>query len=470
MPTEDNTDVSTVKMIHETLLMQKEYFKTGETLDVEFRLEQLKKLKSALYENESKIQEVIYNDMKKPYFELFTTELSYVYSEINFAIKKLKKWIKGEKLKTPLPNYKAKTRLIPEPYGNVLIIGPWNFPLMLSINPFIGAISAGNCVVLKPSEVAVHTSKFLTKLINDTFDSRYVSAIHGGIDISQALINESWDYIFFTGSTRVGKIVYQAAAKNLTPVTLELGGKSPVIVDKRTSISKTAEAIVFGKYFNVGQSCVAPDFLYVHTEIKEQLLDAIEKRLKKHYGDLTKPNEHLARIINEDHFKRLKTYFDHGKIVIGGYTDQKELYISPTILVDIDQTKMVMQEEIYGPVLPVLEYSNVGQVINYLQNHDKPLTMYLFSNDKDFVKTVIKYSSSGSVVVNDAIVQFVDKNFPFGGVGASGIGSYHGYKTFETFSHFKGVMFRSRFINFSKFIRDPPYTEFKLKLAKLLLK
>ncbi|MHA1992661.1 MAG: aldehyde dehydrogenase family protein [Candidatus Hodarchaeales archaeon] len=470
MQTEEETDVPSVKMVHEILLMQKEYFQSGETLDVEFRLKQLKKLRKALYDKESEIRKAVYADMKKPTFELFTSEISYVYSEINFTIKKLKKWIKGKKLKTAFPNFKAKSRLIPEPYGNVLIIGPWNYPLNLTLTPLIGAIAAGNCAVLKPSEIAVHSSEFLAKFINDLFDPQYITAIPGGIDVSQALLNESWDYLFFTGSTRVGKIVYQSAAKNLTPVTLELGGKSPAIIDKDVSLSKTAEALVFGKYFNVGQTCIAPDFLFVHREIREKLIEAIGERIKKHYGDISKPNRDLGRIVNESHFERLVDYFDHGKIVLGGHTDRNELYISPTLLTDVDQTRAVMQEEIFGPVLPILEYNNIGQVINYFQNHDKPLTQYIFSNDKDFVKTIIKHTYSGSTVVNDTIMHFTDKYFPFGGVGASGIGSYHGYKSFETFSHFKSVMYRSRFINSSKFIRDPPYSELKLRLARMLLK
>lgn len=470
MQTESKIGVSSVKMVQDTLSMQKEYFRTGETLDFVFRLNQLKKLRKALYENELEIKKAVFADMKKPNFELFTSEISYIYSEINFTIKKLKKWVKGKKLKTAFPNFKAKSRLIPEPYGNVLIVGPWNYPLNLTLTPMIGAIAAGNCVILKPSEIAVNSSEFLAKFINNLFDSHYISAIPGGIDVSQALLNEHWDYIFFTGSTRVGKIVYQAAAKHLTPVTLELGGKSPAIIDKDVSLSKTAEALVFGKYFNLGQTCIAPDFIFVHCDIKEKLIEAIEERLKKHYGDISKPNRDLGRMVNENHFERIINYFDHGKIAYGGYIDRNELYISPTLLTDVDQTQTVMQDEIFGPVLPILEYNNIGQVINYFQNHEKPLTQYIFSNDKNFVKTIIKHTYSGSTVVNDTIMHFTDKYFPFGGVGASGIGSYHGYKSFETFSHFRPVMYRSRFINSSKLIRDPPYSALKLKLARLLLK
>ncbi|MGD1808212.1 aldehyde dehydrogenase [Dapis sp. BLCC M126] len=432
---------------------QRQFFATGKTKDIPFRIEQLKKLKQAVSDYQEKIAAAVKADLNRPKFEAYF-ELSF-FTEINDAIKKLKYWTKPRRVSTPIEQFPAGAKIYPEPLGVVLIIGAWNYPFQLVISPLLGAIAAGNCAIIKPSEIAVNTSEVVADLIANTFDSNYIAAVTGGVEVSQQLLAEKFDHILFTGGTRVGKIVMEAAAKNLTPVTLELGGKSPCIVDDDIQLEYTAKRITWGKFINAGQTCVAPDYLLVNKSVKSDLLEKIKQSINEFYGDYPFESPDYGRIINEKQFNRLNDLLKDGKIVIGGETNSEERYISPTIIEGVNWDSGIMQEEIFGPILPVLEYENLEEVIAVVNSRPKPLSLYFFSRNKQKQKQVLRETSSGNVCINDTAMQFGVPSLPFGGVGNSGIGSYHGKASFDTFSHYKSVLNKGLWLDLN--IRYAPY-------------
>ncbi len=435
--------------IGKTMDSQRAFFKSGVTKEVDFRIAQLKKLRKAIVDKEAAILDALKADLNKHKFESYGTEIGFALLEIDDCIKNLKKWAKPKKVKTAMFHFKASSYVISEPYGLTLIIAPWNYPFQLLMVPLIGAMAAGNCVMVKPSELAPNTSRVCADIIRDTFDSHYVAAFEGGVATAQELLRQKFDYIFFTGSTEVGKIVYQAAARNLTPVTLELGGKSPCIVDENIKLDVTAKRIVWGKLVNAGQTCIAPDYLMVHSSVKDELLEEMGKAVKKFYGENPEESKYYGRIINERHFDRIERLMQAGNVVVGGEVNRDTKYISPTIIDGIQPDDPVMQEEIFGPVLPVLEWTNVEEVVNFVNDRPKPLALYVFSKNKAFANQILEETSSGGACVNDTLMHIANPHMSFGGVGESGIGGYHGSHSFDTFSHQKAVMDKSLAI-------DPP--------------
>jgi acyl-CoA reductase-like NAD-dependent aldehyde dehydrogenase len=449
--------------IQEIVKQQRQFFASEITKSVDFRIEQLSKLKNAIISKESQIIEALAQDLGKPNFEGYFEMV--VIQDIDYALKEIKKWVKPQKVKIGLETFPSSAKIYPEPLGVVLIIGPWNYPFSLMISPLIGAISAGNCAVLKPSEIAPHTSKILTEIITDIFPSNYIAVVEGGVETSQQLLAEKFDLIFFTGGTKIGKIVMEAAAKNLTPVTLELGGKSPCIVDSNTNLKETAKRLSWGKFVNAGQTCIAPDYLLVNQSIKSELITEIKQCIHDFYGDNPDQSPDYGRIINQRQFERLTNLLTSGKIIIGGDFDAKKRYIAPTILDEITLDDPVMEDEIFGPILPILTYNNLEEAITIINSRPKPLALYLFTNDQEKQQRILSATSSGGVCINHTILQVGVRELPFGGVGDSGIGSYHGKASFDTFSHYKSVLFKPFWGDFN--LLFPPYQD-KIKLFKRL--
>lgn len=383
------------------------------------------------------------------------TEVGMVINEIDYMINNIKKLSKIKKVRTPLIFAGGSSYIVPEPYGTVLIIGPWNYPFQLVMLPLVGAIAAGNCAVVKPSELSPNVSSVITKIINDNFDKEYVVSVEGGIETSEQLLSQKFDYIFYTGSTLVGKIVMEAAAKNLTPVTLELGGKSPCIIDKDTNLENAARRIAWGKLINCGQTCVAPDYFFVHKSIKDELISGIIAAINEFYGSDPIQSNKYSKIINEKHFNRLLSLIDNENVIYGAEYDKEKLKISPTILYPVSKDSKVMQDEIFGPIMPIMEYDNLDDVINFINDRPKPLALYFFSNDKSKVQRILTETSSGGVCINDTINHIVTSYLPFGGVGDSGMGNYHGKATFDTFSHKKSVLKNQMRLDFK--MKYPPY-------------
>lgn len=425
---------------HAILEQQRHYFNTGKTKKRSFRLDQLKKLKNTLKTYEAEIYKALKQDLNKSAHESLTTELGFIYMEIDFALKNLKQWMQPRKVQAPITHKGTQNYIYQEPYGVALIIAPWNYPLQLSLAPMIGAMAAGNCVVLKPSEYAQATSCLLTKMIAATFPHQYVTVIEGDKDVSQTLLSKPFDYIFFTGSSQVGKVVMAAASHFLTPVTLELGGKSPTIIDHDADIKLAAKRIVWGKFTNAGQTCVAPDFIYVHERVKDKFLKAVRKYIKRFYSKQPLDNTEYVKIINTQHFQRLQKLLNGVHISYGGEIDQKHLKIAPTLLENITWDDPIMQEEIFGPLLPILSFSSLDDVIKQLQTMDKPLALYFFGKNNRSFDSVRERISFGGGCMNDTLYHLANPHLPFGGVGPSGMGSYHGIYSFKTFSHEKSIM------------------------------
>ncbi|MEH1847104.1 MAG: aldehyde dehydrogenase [Nostoc sp.] len=444
---------------------QREFFQTGKTKDVNFRIEQLKNLKQAIIEHERSIVEALQADLHKPELESYLTEIG-VIKEIDYAIKHLKNWTKPKKAAVSFDFFSYSAQIYPEPLGVVLIIGPWNYPFNLIISPLIGAIAAGNCAIIKPSEIASHTSSIIAKIIAKHFDPAYIAVVEGGVEASQKLLAEKFDHIFFTGGTAVGKIIMAAAAKYLTPVTLELGGKSPCIVDTDINLEHTVRRITWGKFINAGQTCIAPDYLLVDKKIKKDLIDGLEKCLKEFYGDNPANSPDYARIISQKHFERLVNFLKDGEVIIGGENQPSERYIAPTVIDSVSLEDSVMQEEIFGPIIPIIEYTDIAEAIALINSRPKPLALYLFSQNKNLQKRVLQETSSGGVCINDTVMQVGVSSLPFGGVGDSGIGNYHGKASFDTFSHDKSVLQNSFWLDLKW--RYAPYKG-KLPLIKKLL-
>ncbi|GAA0120227.1 aldehyde dehydrogenase [Clostridium perfringens] len=458
-----------MEALREKINKQREYFSTGETKDINFRIEKLKKLRDVLKSEEEKVFEALKKDLMKSSFESYVTEVAMVYDEINMHIKNIKKWSKKRRVKTPLVQFPAKSFIQLEPYGVVLIIGPFNYPFMLTMDPLIGAIAAGNTAVIKPSESAPETSKILKEILEKVFDEKYVLHVNPerGKEVVEELLKEKFDYIFFTGSATVGKIVMKAASQYLTPVTLELGGKSPCIIDKDCKVELAARRIVWGKLMNSGQTCVAPDYLYVHKNIEEEFIKKLEEEIKNQFGDNPLESQDYSKMVNEREFNRVLSYIDKEKLVFGGNYNRKTFQIEPTILKNITWDDPVMEREIFGPIFPILTFENLDEVIRVVNSKDKPLALYYFSEDKNKIEKVLNSTSSGGVTINDTLVHVSSSYLPFGGVGNSGMGKYHGKYSFDLFSNKKGVMNRKTFLDLK--IRYAPFQN-KLTIVKKIMK
>ncbi|ARJ21015.1 aldehyde dehydrogenase [Bacillus sp. ISL-8] len=422
---------------------QKQYFYNGYTRSIETRKNNLKKLYDGIQRFEGEIFQALKLDLNKSVHESFTTEIGYVLKEISFQMKHISSWSKPKRVRTALTHFGSKGKVVPEPYGVTLIIAPWNYPFQLAIAPLVGALAAGNTVVLKPSELTPNVSKVLTRMLGELFPEELVSVVEGGAQESTALLKEPFDYIFFTGSVGVGKVVMEAAAKKLTPLTLELGGKSPCIVHKDAKLDVTARRIVWGKFLNAGQTCVAPDYMYVHSSVKEQLIEALRHEIAEQYGKDALQNDNYVRIVSERHFERLCTFLQDGKPVIGGNYTKETLHIEPTVLTNVTWQSAVMEDEIFGPILPIIEYDKIEEVIETIQHHPKPLALYVFSEDRKVQKKVTSNISYGGGCINDVVYHLATPYLPFGGVGSSGLGSYHGEQSFRTFSHYKSILSQS---------------------------
>ncbi|MBU7583511.1 MAG: aldehyde dehydrogenase family protein [Nostoc sp. TH1S01] len=452
--------------IAELIQKQREFFQTGKTKDIAFRLEKLRTLKQAIIENETAILQALQADLHKPEFESYITEIV-VIKDIDYAIKNLYSWTKPKKSEVSLELFNYSAKIYPEPVGLVLIIGAWNYPFNLIIAPLVGAIAAGNCSILKPSEIAPATSSLLAKMMAKYFDPEFITVVEGGVEASQKLLAEKFDHILFTGGTAVGKIVMEAAAKHLTPVTLELGGKSPCIVDSEINLEHTIRRITWGKFINAGQTCIAPDYLLVDKKIKPDLINGLKKTITEFYGETPYNSADYARIISKKHCERLIKLLDKGEIVVGGENKVEERYIAPTIIDQVSLTDPVMQEEIFGPILPVIEYTDITEAIALINSRPKPLALYLFSQNKSLQQRVLQKTSSGGVCLNDTMMHFGVSSLPFGGVGDSGMGNYHGKAGFDTFSHDKSVLRNSFWLDLKW--RYAPYKD-KLAFLKRLIK
>jgi len=444
------------------------FFATGETKSFTFRTKMLNRLGEAISDFEGEILKALRRDLNRSKVEGYTTEIHHCLAEISFALKNLKKWMRlkrvgGSKL-FPL----SKGFVISEPLGTCLIISPWNYPFSLAILPLIAAIAAGNCTVIKPSEISKHTEIVIFEMVSKYFDEKYISVICGGPEISQELLKERFDYIFFTGGETVGKIVMKAAAENVTPVTLELGGKSPCVVDENCDLQKAARRITWGKFLNAGQTCVAPDYLLVQENVKDKLITRIRKYILEFYGENPQNSGDYGRIINESHFDRLNEFLKEGEVIFGGKTNREIPYISPTLIEEIPEDAKIMKEEIFGPLLPILEFGRVSEAVDFINKRPKPLALYVFSRDKDFQRKIFSETSSGGICINDTIVHLTSPNLPFGGVGNSGFGKYHGKAGFDAFSNQKSVLRQTLLFDMPK--RFPPTKEKDMKILRAILK
>lgn len=443
------------------------FFETNITKDYNFRLKQLKKLETILCKNEKEILNALYSDLHKTNFEGYFSELGIVKEELKFTLRHLKKWMKPVRVPTPLAHFKSTSRILYEPFGTVLIMSPWNYPVNLTLAPLVGAIAAGNCAAVKPSNYSPATSAVLDKLISDNFPAEYISVITGGREENTSLLEQRFDYIFFTGGTTVGKLVMQAAAKYVTPVTLELGGKSPCIVEESANLKIAARRIVFGKYLNAGQTCVAPDYLLLQNSVKDKFVAEIKTAVNEAFPTETYTEMHLPHIVNEKHFDRLMNLMEGEKIILGGTGDGRRRFIEPTILDGITFDSKIMQEEIFGPILPVLTFDSIDYAIKEIKKRERPLALYLFTKNKNIEKKVLSEISFGGGCINDTIVHLATNHLPFGGVGFSGMGKYHGMESFKVFSNAKSILKKAYFPDIS--VRYHPYSESKLKLIRSLM-
>ena len=450
---------------------QKQFFETGRTRDLAFRICQLQLLADAMRKNETVLEEALKKDLGKSAFESYATEIGFVLADIRYTIQNLQKWSAPKRVRTPLYLFPGKSKIQKEPYGSVLILGPYNYPVQLLAEPLIGAIAAGNCAVLKPSELTPHVSKAMYQIVHSTFKEEYIACVEGGVEVNQELLSQKFDYIFFTGSERVGRIVMKAAAENLTPVTLELGGKSPVIIEKTANIKEAARRIAWGKLMNAGQTCVAPDYVLVDESRKQQFLTEMKTAFSHLYGKEIKKNPHFGRIVNERHMERLQKILEQDAkyLFCGGEADALQRYIEPAILdLGKDQNAASMQEELFGPILPVLSYHKLEDAVRFVNKRAKPLALYLFTKKRSAESFVLERVSSGGVCVNDTISHLINPDLPFGGVGASGMGQYHGKYSFDTFTHEKSVFYKPADWNLP--VCYPPFTKGKMNLVKFFLK
>jgi acyl-CoA reductase-like NAD-dependent aldehyde dehydrogenase len=452
--------------IEDTIKVQRAFFKSGATRSIDERIKQLKSLKAAIKRHEDQVMEALQKDLGKSGFEAYTSEVGFVYEEINHTLKHIRAWAKPTHFATPLVLQPTSSKVLIQPKGLTLVIAPWNYPFQLVMAPLIGSLAAGNCVVVKASEMAKETGRVIGIILAEAFEPCMVANVEGGIPETTKLLEQKWDHIFFTGSIPVGRIVAQAAAKYMTPVTLELGGKSPCIVDQDTNIKVSARRIVWGKFFNTGQTCIAPDYLLVHKAVKEKLVTEMKKALTKFYGEDPKSSVDYGRIINERHFQRLVKLIK-GDVVVGGEHDSEERYIAPTLIDQVSLGDEVMEEEIFGPILPIMTYDKLDEALEVIAARPNPLACYVFTNDPKIAERVEEEVAFGGGCVNNALIHFSNPNLPFGGVGESGTGAYHGRDSFDTFSHKKSLS-KTPFA-FDLPIKYPPYKN-KVNLIKKLMR
>lgn len=439
---------------------QKQFFHSGATLPLAWRKQQLKRLDKAMHQYETRLAEALWTDLHKSYEEAYLTELSIVYGEIRNHLRHLCCWARAERKCSPLAILPASSKIIKEPLGSALIIAPWNYPVQLLLNPLVGAISSGCTAMLKPSPYVPHVSAVLTEMIRATFPEEYIAIVEGNRQVNQALLAERWDLIFFTGSPDLGKLVMSAAAKHLTPVVLELGGKSPCIIDKNANLKVAAKRVAWGKVLNAGQTCIAPDYLYIHEDVKDRFLSYLVKEWKELLTENPKDATHFARIVSDKALERLTGYLADGKIYHGGEYDKSERYLAPTILTDVRVNSAVMTEEIFGPIFPVITFKEIEEVIRFVTEREKPLALYYFGTKGDYV---LRHTSSGGACVNDVIMHIVNHSTPFGGVGNSGMSAYHGKDSFLAFSHRRTVISTPTWV-------DMPFRYMPYKLFKFIKK
>ena len=449
----------------EILQSQKTFFNSHKTKDLNFRKTQLKKLKNLIKKHENQLYEAIYKDFGKSEFETFGTEISFIYKDIDYYLKNLNSLAKPKKVKTNIVNQLGSSKIYREPLGNCLVIGAWNYPYQLTLTPVVAAIAAGNTCIIKPSELPENTMKAMARLINENFDSAFLYVVEGGVEETTEILKLRFDKIFFTGSPRVGKIVYQAAAEHLTPVTLELGGKSPAFITENADLEVAARRIVWGKFINAGQTCIAPDYLYVQENVKSKFIEILLSEIKKR--NYHENAEHFCKIINERNFDRLEKLINREKLIFGGETHREKRYISPTVLDHVTWEDAVMQEEIFGPILPILTYKNLDEAIQKVIEGEKPLSAYIFSNNAKEQTKILEKLSFGGGCINDTLMHISNHHLPFGGVGNSGLGNYHGKFGFDAFSHQKAILDKSIYLEPE--LKYPPYTDGKLKILKKLL-
>lgn len=448
---------------------QRTFFRSGATLSVDFRIQHLKTLYATIKKYESAICGALKSDLGKSAYEGFMAEIGMVLSEISYMIRHSKKFARRKSIRTPLAQFPAHSFQQPVPYGSVLIMSPWNYPFLLTMDPLVNAIAAGNTVILKPSAYSPATSRIVEKIIGECFPTEYVAVVNGGRKENNDLLSQKFDFIFFTGSQNVGKEVLRRAAEQLTPVVLELGGKSPCIVDESANIPLAAKRIVFGKFLNCGQTCVAPDYILCENSVKDALVSEITKQIKAQYGDDPLKNKNYGKIVNEKHFSRLRSLIDHSKVRIGGQSDPASLQIAPTLMDNVVCSDAVMGEEIFGPILPVLSFDDFHAVLDDLKIKDKPLALYLFSSNKEHIRKVHRELSYGGGCINDVVIHLATSEMGFGGVGASGMGSYHGKAGFDAFSHKKSIVDKKTWLDLP--MRYQPYkSKFFKKLLHIFLK
>ena len=448
------------------LSQQKAYFNSNTTKSVKFRVAQLKRLKRVIQAHESHLFEAIDQDFSKSEFEAYISELSLVYSQINTFIRNIGEWSEHQRVRTGLANVGGRSYIVPEPLGVTLVIGAWNYPIQLSLLPALTSLAAGNTVVMKPSELPSKTSAVLAKMINEHFAPEYFHVVEGGVKETSELLSHRFDKIFFTGSTEVGRIVYQAAAKHLTPVTLELGGKSPTFVMADCHVNMAVKRIAWAKFFNAGQTCVAPDYILVHRSIEEKFIQAMKDEISKYYAD-GEVADNYVQIINDRNFERLAALIDSSKVCLGGKAEAESRYISPTLLRDVRFEDEIMKDEIFGPILPIIAFDDLDAVIAEVKSRPTPLSCYVYTTSQKVADKVVHEISFGSGGVNESIMQLSNLNLPFGGVGVSGFGSYHGKAGFDTFTHYKSMMVKTNW--FEPNIKYPPYSKWKLRLVKWLV-
>ena len=459
----------TNEQIASLLDKQREYYKSGVTVPVDFRIEQLKKLYAAIKKYENEILQALHTDLGKSDYESFMCEIGLVLSEITYMIRHTKKFAKRKTVYTPITNFHAHCFKQPVPYGNTLIMSPWNYPFLLTVDPLADAIAAGNTAIVKPSAYSPATSAIISKIISECFDAEYIAVITGGRAENAALLEQKFDFVFFTGSQAVGKEVLRHTAEHLTPAVLELGGKSPCIVDKSANIALAAKRIVFGKFLNCGQTCVAPDYILCESSVKDKFISEVASQIKIQYGDNPLKNKDYGKIINQKHFERLCGLIDKNKVIIGGETDCGSNRIAPTVMDNVTENDAVMGEEIFGPIMPILTFDDFDKTVDDLKDKDKPLALYLFSSDKGRIKRITTELSYGGGCINDVVVHLSTSEMGFGGVGQSGMGSYHGKNGFDAFSHYKSIMDKKTWLDLP--MRYQPYkNKMYEKLLHLFLK
>ena len=448
---------------NEILENQKKFFESGKSRNINFIKRKLQQLKNSILKNEEVIYSALYKDLKKSKFEAYISEIGILISEIDLVIKNIHKWSKPKKIRSSMLNFPSNDFIISEPYGCTLVIAPWNYPFQLAISPIISAIASGNTIVLKPSEITKHTGEIIKTLLSDIFEENHLKVVLGGVPETTQLLNLRWDYIFFTGSVEVGKIIAKAASKHLTPYTLELGGKNPCIVDSTANLKLSAKRLVWGKFLNAGQTCIAPDFILAHESIKSKLIDLLITEIKKAYGINAEISKSYPRIVNSNNFERLKAILKGEIILYGGETNSDDNYFAPTLIDSPSVNSKLMQKEIFGPILPILSFKDINDIDKIIKPLEKPLALYVFSTNKNFYNSLIAQYSFGGGAINDTMIQFGNSRLPFGGVGESGIGAYHGKYSYETFTHKKSISIKSNWLDIP--IRYAPY-DGKLNLLK----